>query len=362
MESVSPARVRTALCDQEGFYPFRSLMTGHLSSMEELAAAERFARAVVLHDAIEMEGEPMPSHADEHEWTGQEIAAGRRNVIVAFMPDLRPYGDLFVDNIGPDPLQGQQFEMSASLKELAREMSGGASGDPYYDAHERYLYKLTRTLRGGASIVCGGAVGSALRKTTSRYPEQLFATLDADLQEFAREAQASHVGVVVPPILSVVVSRSQSREEILKRLTELRDEWSEPRGHIWRLVDDLRTCSELRHMRQIQKELEYVSAVFSPARAAVQIEPSRVLWDLVSNAVGIGTAVSSGSGVAEGLAVARAAIAVAKELTPAAKYIFGWGAIDFARRVRSEVMAASSVPEALDRFLTDDERRALKGD
>jgi hypothetical protein len=55
MESISPQRVRTAMCDQHGFYPFRDLLTGHLSSLDDLALAERFARAVALHDAIVME-------------------------------------------------------------------------------------------------------------------------------------------------------------------------------------------------------------------------------------------------------------------------------------------------------------------
>src|SRR5262245_59545123 len=110
MESISTQRVRTAMCDQEGFYPFRSLLAGHLSSLDELALAERFARAVVFHDSMLMEGEPMPSPEEKHDWTEEEIAAGGRNVIVAFMPVLSGYGDLFIDNLGPDPLHGKTLE------------------------------------------------------------------------------------------------------------------------------------------------------------------------------------------------------------------------------------------------------------
>jgi len=361
MESISPLRVRTALCDQEGFYPFRNLLTGHLSSLDELALAERFARAVVFHDSMLMEGEPMPAPDDEEEWTEEEIAAGGRNVIVAFMPVLSGYGELFVDNLGPDPLHGKTLELSESLRALAKEMSNAGPGDPYHDAHERYLYKLTSTLRSGASIVCSGPVGSALRDRASRYPEHLFAALDEDLQNFAREAQDAHLGVAVPAVLSIVLSRCSTRDEILKRLIELRSEWMEPRERVWGLITALRESSDAREMRGIQKDLEYLSTVMSPARPPIPIEPSRVLWDLVSNTVGMIGAFVSGSGVAETVAVTRAVVAGAKELQPARKYIFRMGAVDFARRVRSDLIAANEVPKLLDRFLTADERRALAG-
>ena len=57
MESISPQRVRTAMCDQHGFYPFRYLLTGHLSSLVDLALAERFPRAVASQNRM-----ASPSH------------------------------------------------------------------------------------------------------------------------------------------------------------------------------------------------------------------------------------------------------------------------------------------------------------
>ncbi|WP_291984523.1 hypothetical protein [Luteitalea sp.] len=361
MESISPRRVRTALCDQEGFYPFRSLVTGNLSSLEELALAERFARAIVLHDAMVMEGEPMPAPEDEHEWSEEEIAAGGRNVIVAFMPDLTPYGALFGRNLGPDPLRDVTFELSEPLKALAIEMSGAGSGDPYHRAHERYLHKLTSTLRSGASIVCGGAVGSALRVSASQYPEQLFAVLDRETQEFAREAHAAHLGVAVPPILSIALKRCDSRENLVNRLIELRDEWHEPRARLWDLIEQLRASSDVREMRTIQRELGRVSEAMSPGAPAIAIEPSRVLWDLVAGAASAGVAVATEGPISQVVAIATAAGAAIRELQPVVEYIFGRGAIDLARRIRSEVIVASRTPELLDRFLTDQERRALRG-
>jgi len=359
MESVSPRRVRTALCDPDAFYPFRRLLTGHLSSPDDLALAERFARAVVLHDSMMMEGAPMPAPGEEPEWTDEQVAAGGRNVIVAFMPVLTEYGDLFSDNFKPDPPYDMKFDLSDSLRALAKEMSGADPGNPYHDAHERYFYKLTETLRAGSSIVCSGRLGLAMRERASRYPEQLFAALDEDLQDFAREAHKGHLGIKVPAVLSIVLSRCDKRDDILHRLIELREEWRERREVIWALLGTLRDSSDESEMRKIQKELEYVSNVLSPARPPVPIEPSRVLWDLVSNAAGLVGAFVSGSGVAEAVAVTRAAVATAKEMQPAAKYIFRVGAIDFARHVRTEILTANKVPDVLDRFMTDKERRAL---
>jgi hypothetical protein len=49
-----------AICDQQAFYPFRSLVHGPLTDLNELIEIERFVRAVVLHDEISMVIEPWP--------------------------------------------------------------------------------------------------------------------------------------------------------------------------------------------------------------------------------------------------------------------------------------------------------------
>ena len=44
-----------AVCDQQAFYPLRSLIAAPLTDLRELTAVERLVRAVVLHDEISME-------------------------------------------------------------------------------------------------------------------------------------------------------------------------------------------------------------------------------------------------------------------------------------------------------------------
>jgi hypothetical protein len=41
-----------AVCDQEAFYPLRSLVAGPFTDLRELIEVERFVRTVVLHDEI----------------------------------------------------------------------------------------------------------------------------------------------------------------------------------------------------------------------------------------------------------------------------------------------------------------------
>jgi hypothetical protein len=64
-------------------------------------------------------------------------------------------------------------------------------------------------------------------------------------------------------------------------------------------------------------------------------------------------------GTAATIAGARAAHSVTTELPAAARFIFRTGAIDLARRVRADLLVANGVPDLLDRFLTEEERRSL---
>jgi hypothetical protein len=183
----------------------------------------------------------------------------------------------------------------------------------------------------------------------------LFAQCDADLQAFAREAQNAQIGVTVPPVLSIVLSRCGSRDEIISRLLDLREEWKEARDRLWARIEDLQRASPAE-VRDITRELEQASELLSPSRPSVPIFPSRVLWDLVA----LGGALYSGSETAGTIAAARAVHSVTSELPAAGRYIFRTGAIDLARRVRAELLVANGVPDLLARFLTEGERRALE--
>jgi hypothetical protein len=112
-------------------------------------------------------------------------------------------------------------------------------------------------------------------------------------------------------------------------------------------------------MREIKAELARASEVFSPDRRAVQIEPSRFLWDLVADGALITVAKASGSAASLATALIRLAHRLLSTLVPSSDYIFRRGAFDLARHVRSDLIRAAKGPDLLDRFLSDEERQSL---
>ena len=68
---------KLAVCDPPAFYhPFRRLVEGPLTDPQDLEAAERFIRTVVLHDELIMGIEPLRYRAEDYE--GSEAGAIRR--------------------------------------------------------------------------------------------------------------------------------------------------------------------------------------------------------------------------------------------------------------------------------------------
>lgn len=95
-----------------------------------------------------------------------------------------------------------------------------------------------------------------------------------------------------------------------------------------------------------------------PAIERLQIERRHHRRQRTAQADAAG-ALYSGNETAATIAGARAAHSVTRELPAAARFIFRTGAIDLARRVRADLLVANGVPDLLDRFLTEDERRSL---
>ena len=134
--SISESTLSVAICDQFAFYPFRALVAGGVTSWETLDQAEQFVRTVLLHDYVEIDGEPMPSPKEEPEWTEEQIAAGARNVIVSFMPTLDGYEDIVHAQLGPT--RELNLELPPHLVRLAASSAETDQVDnPSYGAKKR---------------------------------------------------------------------------------------------------------------------------------------------------------------------------------------------------------------------------------
>jgi hypothetical protein len=61
---------------------------------------------------------------------------------------------------------------------------------------------------------------------TEEYPSELFKDLDVKWQEYAGSVAADGCGLLVPPVLSIVLTRCARRDAIVPVLVDLRSEWA----------------------------------------------------------------------------------------------------------------------------------------
>lgn len=200
-----------------------------------------------------------------------------------------------------------------------------------------------------------------LLKRAEEYPAELFKDLDAQWQEYAKSIDESGGGLLVPPVLSIIVTRCARRDAIMPVLTDLRDEWAVARRKVWDTLDALRNTRTLGEAIEIRRELRECSKLFSPQSTPHDTRPVRVLWELfAAGAVGFTVAATMGSNpvigaIAGALAhTPRSIPALIEEFGPA---MFGRSGFDLARRIRRASYQVDV--KALERLLTSTEKKQL---
>jgi hypothetical protein len=93
-----------------------------------------------------MEIEPV-SGSSEDDYDGP----GPRNVVVGFGPVLDNYDGLLVSPTGPH--RRLSTALSKKWLDISLRRCPGGPGDPYYEAHLRYLQTLAHTWESGGSVV-----------------------------------------------------------------------------------------------------------------------------------------------------------------------------------------------------------------
>ena len=164
---------RIVVCDPDAFYPFRGLVGGPLTKPDQLEKIEGLLRAVVLHDEIAMDLEPHTYDPEiDEEWSKEEIAAGGKNVLVAFGPMTEKYG-LFFEDYRKKGIP--RVKVPPALLEVISNYSNAGEGNVYYKAHVEYLQplkaccfarcgRLPFAAGGRFSSVCRGAAKSTANK------------------------------------------------------------------------------------------------------------------------------------------------------------------------------------------------------
>jgi hypothetical protein len=159
--------------------------------------------------------------------------------VVAIGPVLTGY-EFFTEITGPGEPRTSAVELSSALVQLAREFPNAEEGNVYYDAHVEYLQRIAGVVgRGGGSALLAGDFGRTAIHAATRFPVELFETLDRDWQQSAREADAGDLGFLAPRVLSIVLTRCARREAIPAIIQDLRQEWADARAKVWALVDSL---------------------------------------------------------------------------------------------------------------------------
>jgi hypothetical protein len=395
-----------AVCDSEAFLPMGRLVNGPFESLASLAEIERFVRTVVLHDEILMVASPIrpPScigrTSGEHRVkelhvvpaVSQPSLAGfdffanddlltialwndaTKELISLYGRDLDrigvfdqalnlieggrnwPYEDVFVVSTLPTV----DFELAPELVRLAIEFANHSA--PHIEIHVRFLKRVLRSsVESGGSALLQSDFGRLAVRTARHYPHLLFQHLDTEWQNYAHQIDEAGLGLLVPPVLGIVLSRCARRDAVPRVIRDLRDEWAGARKKVWNLLDALRVCQTLGEALEIRKELADASQLFSSKSTELDSRPVRVLWEIIAaGAAGAGVAALSGGRPAIG-AVTGAVTQSARNL-PAFTHefgamLFGRGAFDLARRVRRAIPQVEL--DALPRFLSDAERQKL---
>jgi hypothetical protein len=366
---------KLAVCDPPAFYPFRRLVEGPLTDPEDLVAAERFIRTVVLHDELLMGIEPLPRDAESWERKRQAIvknaaasaAAGApippgavAGIMIVFtetsvQEDKYGFG-LFFGKVAE--LRVPTVELSVSQLEVVSRFANAEQGSPHYAAHLNYLQRLFGVVKAGGSILCEHPFPRAAIEKATHFPEKLFEPLDSDWKEYAQKLQSGRSSLVMPPLLSIVLNNCARRDAIPAVVLDLRREWAGARRKIWQLVESQENARTLRELTEIDQELTAASETLSLKNQPESLSPLRILWDIFAAAGGgAATAMLSGGNVKIG-ALTKALPQFIGSAADAMN-LFRQGAFDLAGRVRNAASAVSPAPDLLSRFLADSEKEAL---
>jgi hypothetical protein len=373
---------KLAVCDPAAFDPFRRLVEGPLTGPDDLEAAERFIRTVVLHDDLAMGSEELPYRAEDYEDQRQAIrerasaaaAAGKpfapgniAGLVIMFTSraiqvEKLGYG-LFCGDLIDQAVS--TTELSPSQLEIVSRYSNAEEGNPFYASHLKYLERLFGVVRDGGSVLCEFPFPRAALDRATQFPTAIFESLDRDWKSYAQELQTGTPGLTIPPVLSIILNNCARRDAIPAAVIDLRNDWAAARHKVWRLVEDHRSARTLGELRTIEREFAEASKSFTPTVENLGTSPRRMLWDIFAAAgSGAVTATLAGGNPKVGAIVGSLAGTLNRAIpqiksTGDARKLFRLGAFDLAAHVRHATMSVTPAPDQLLQFLSNSEKRAL---
>lgn len=133
-------------------------------------------------------------------------------------------------------------------------------------------------------VLTAGDVGRAAIRISQEMPTALLRHLDADVRQFAEQANRGDLGLVVPPLLgTIIVHAGGRRDRIVQAVGELREEWSEPRRRVWETLHALRCTSDFQEANALMHQLDEISTVIR-APGVPLFSPMEIAWQVTTAA------------------------------------------------------------------------------
>lgn len=100
----------------------------------------------------------------------------------------------------------------------------------------------------------------------SVWPNRLFAIIDEDYTKTTRELRGLGLGVDLPLLTAVLLSRVNKRDDIPQLIVELRDEYEKARKELWTLLQEMWFAKSFKEQKKVLVTLEHAAhSAFSAA-------------------------------------------------------------------------------------------------
>ena len=290
----------TAVLDTNAITALDSIVTGPVTSWDQLDAAELAVRAMVLHERIYwlMPSVLVISPQNIVRGTSPAVVEDGGHVVYprykepdAIMDVLRLFGAssysvfksyVYVkDNI---PIGGDEFWVSNY--DRLRSMDSNVVEEVFKESFNIDFIRDSY-FASPKAIGAGSYFGSSndreyesnlMKNRTSALPEKALRLLDENWRD---SVSGSGIGLNIRlgPFLAIVLSRSESRNDIPKVITELREEFQKSRKEFWDLftepLTERRSVVAIRKLRNMERAIQSIVPASFPSKE----RPFRFLWD-----------------------------------------------------------------------------------
>lgn len=129
--------------------------------------------------------------------------------------------------------------------------------------HAEYYIKCHRS---GLIIFSDSVIGRICEKHVfSEWPMKIFEKLDQDYKETMRSLRAPGITVELPPLMSIVLSIAESRNDIPTTIRDLRDEYMQARNNLWSIIELAWSAPNLNEQYKYLTTLKEASISIFPA-------------------------------------------------------------------------------------------------